>query len=55
MRTLKKWELVNQLEALGDDVEVYIQASGEGEFEISEVSPRPASGTAAIVTGDERD
>lgn len=44
-----------KLSELGDDVEVYIQASGEGEYEIAEVSPRPASGTAAIVCGDERE
>lgn len=55
MSSLKKWELIQHLETLGDDVEVYVEASGEGEFEIAEVSPKPASGTAAIVTGDERE
>lgn len=55
MRTLKKWELVAQLDQLGDDVEVYLETSGEGEYEIREVSPRTASGTAAIVAGDERE
>lgn len=55
MRALKKWELILQLSELGDDVEVYIEASGEGEYEIEKVDPRPASGTAAIVCGDERE
>lgn len=48
---MKVWELRNQLDDLGDDVEVTVQTD-DGEYEIVEVKPLPASGTATIVLGD---
>jgi len=52
--TLKVWELRKQLDDLGDDVEIYVEAPAEGEFEIAEVRANTASGTATIMPGDER-
>lgn len=51
---MKKIDLVLALEDLGDDVEVYVEAPEEGEFEIAEVRSNPMSGTATIVAGESR-
>jgi hypothetical protein len=48
---LKVWELRQQLDDLGDDVEVTV-LTDDGEYEIAEVKPIPAAGTATIVLGD---
>lgn len=48
---MKVWELRNQLDDLGDDVELTIETD-DGTYEIAEVRPQPASGTAVIVLGD---
>lgn len=48
---LKVWELRQQLDDLGDDVEVSV-LTDDGEYEIAEVKPIPAAGTATIVLGE---
>jgi len=48
---VKVWELRNQLDELGDDVEITIETD-DGTYEIAEVKPQPASGTAVIVLGE---
>lgn len=48
---MKVWELRNQLDNLGDDVEITVETD-DGTFEIAEVRPQPASGTATIVLGE---
>lgn len=51
---MKVIDLKLALDDLGEDVEVYVEATGEGEFEIAELRLNTASGTATIVAGDER-
>ena len=48
---MKVWELRNQLDDLGDDVEITV-LTDDGEYEIAEVKPIPAAGTATIMLGD---
>lgn len=48
---MKVWEIRNQLDELGDDIEVTV-LTDDGEYEIVEVKPLPASGGATIILGE---
>jgi hypothetical protein len=48
---VKVFELRAALDELGDDVEVTCETD-DGTYEIAEIRPQPASGTATIVLGE---